>query len=349
MNSYIELLKNKTPFIDLRSPVEFEKGAFPSSFNLPIMNNEERTKVGIIYKHQGNDAATKLGHKLVSGIRKENRVLKWKQFITKNPTTWMYCMRGGQRSGIAKEWLNDIGIEVSVVKGGFKALRRALLTSLDSINQDNKRWIILGGRTGTGKTVVLSQFSSFIDLEKHANHRGSAFGMNLSPQPTSINFENYLAIDYIRHQNSNLMLEDESRTIGKVAIPNIWFQRMKKSELVLIEITLDERIQNILEDYILQPLEYGISKTNLLLSLRSSLFKIQKRLGGDLFRDIRDKMDRAFLNSNTHRHEDWIKLLLDKYYDPLYDYQIQTKMDRCIYKSDTTGVTDYLSDLDSVD
>ena len=67
------------------------------------------------------------------------------------------------------------------------------------------------------------------------------------------------------------MLEDESRTIGKVAIPNIWFQRMKKSELVLIEITLDERIQNILEDYILQPLEYGISKTNLLLFLRSSL------------------------------------------------------------------------------
>ena len=347
MNVHLELLRANTPLIDLRSPIEFAKGTFPQSVNLPILNNDERAKIGKTYKHQGNAAAVKLGHRLVSGDQKENRVSDWKEFIEKNPSTWMYCMRGGQRSGIAQDWLEDIGINVSIIEGGYKALRRTSLKILDSVNEDDKRWIILGGRTGTGKTVILNQIASSIDLEHHAEHRGSAFGGFFSPQPTPIDFENRLATDYLRHENQTLFMEDESRTIGKVAIPNAWFHRMQNSEMIFIKISLEERVQNIIDDYILTPLGDGISKTDLLFSLRSSLMKIQKRLGGDNFREIRNKMDQAFLDSKNYGQEAWIKQLLNVYYDPLYDYQIKSKVNRCIYQSDTKGVTEFLSELES--
>jgi tRNA 2-selenouridine synthase len=347
MNVYLELLKNKTPFIDLRSPIEFAKGTFPQSVNLPILNNDERAEVGKTYKHHGNAAAVELGHRLISGDHKEIRVSGWEKFIDKNPSTWMYCMRGGQRSNIAQDWLDDIGVKVPIVSGGYKALRQASLEILDSVKDDKKRWIILGGRTGTGKTVILNQIESSIDLEHHAEHRGSAFGGFLSHQPSPMDFENRLAINYLRHDHQTLVLEDESRNIGKVAIPNIWFQRMQNSEMIFIEISLEERIQNIIEDYVITPIGDGISKTDLLLSLRSSLMKIQKRLGGDNFREIRNKMDQAFLDSKNYGQEAWIKQLLNVYYDPLYDYQIKSKVSRCIYQSDTKGVTEFLSELES--
>jgi tRNA 2-selenouridine synthase len=162
-----------------------------------------------------------------------------------------------------------------------------------------------------------------------------------------MDFENRLAINYLRHDHQTLVLEDESRNIGKVAIPNIWFQRMQNSEMIFIEISLEERIQNIIEDYVITPIGDGISKTDLLLSLRSSLMKIQKRLGGDNFREIRNKMDQAFLDSKNYGQEAWIKQLLNVYYDPLYDYQIKSKVNRCIYQSDTKGVTEFLSELES--
>ena len=346
MINHLDILKENIPMIDLRSPIEFAKGAFPKSYNFPIIDNDEREKIGKTFKNQGNAAAVKLGHQLVSGTLKDARIEKWKFFIEKNPNTWMYCMRGGQRSGIAKEWLNDIGIQVSVVKGGFKALRQTSIEILDGVIHDKKRWIILGGKTGSGKTDVLNLFSSTIDLEHHANHRGSAFGGFNSVQPTPIYFENCLVIDYIRHEKHALFLEDESRTIGRLAIPNIWFQKMQESELVLIEIPFEDRIQNILNDYITTPMNNGIQRDDLLISLRSSLLKINKRLGDDLFREIRDMLDRAFLSPENYCHEDWISKLLKSYYDPLYDYQIDKKSHRCIFQSDLIGVTDYLSGLE---
>ena len=83
MNVYLELLKNKTPFIDLRSPIEFAKGTFPQSVNLPILNNDERAEVGKTYKHHGNAAAVELGHRLISGDHKEIRVSGWKNLSIK--------------------------------------------------------------------------------------------------------------------------------------------------------------------------------------------------------------------------------------------------------------------------
>ena len=335
------------PLIDLRSPKEFEKGAFPQSVNYPILMDNERAQVGKTYKHQGKDAAIVMGYKLVSNEVKEKRIHEWKSFFQDYPTTLIYCARGGLRSQIAQSWLQENGINVERITGGFKQLRNTAIDLLDSAEKDTKEWIILGGKTGTGKTDILKQMNSSIDLEQLANHRGSAFGKTDSPQPSQINFEHSLAIHYMRHSSDTLVLEGESRTIGRVAIPNSWYQRMRLSKWVLIDIPLEERIQNIQMDYIDKPLKEGVSKTYLLLSLRSSLFKIQKRLGHEIFTSIRTKMDNAFLHPNTHSHHDWIHDLLTLYYDRLYDYQIASKMDRCIFQSNTTGVIDYLSHLDT--
>ena len=108
-------------------------------------------------------------------------------------------MRGGKRSQIAKSWLSDEGINVPIVKGGYKALRNTAIEILDSVKNDRKKCVILAGRTGTGKTAILRDLKSSIDLENHAMHRGSAFGGLFKEQPTSINFENNLASEYIKH------------------------------------------------------------------------------------------------------------------------------------------------------
>ncbi|OUW20248.1 MAG: tRNA 2-selenouridine(34) synthase MnmH [bacterium TMED161] len=255
----MSIIKNDTPLIDLRAPIEFNKGAMPSSINIPILNNEQRASVGIKYKNEGGGSAEKLGFNLVKD-KKNELVSMWKKFIKENPDTYIYCMRGGRRSQIAQQWLNDEGINVPFIKGGYKTLRQSCIEILNSVNDDQKEWIILAGRTGTGKTTILKDLNSAIDLEGHAHHRGSAFGGLAEEQPTVINFENNLASEYIKHDSKILFLEDECRRIGKLSIPNAWYEKMEKAKIVTIELDIEERISNIAMEYVYRPLENGLSK-----------------------------------------------------------------------------------------
>ena len=346
MDDRINIIKNNTPLIDLRAPIEFNKGAFPSSINIPILNDIQRAKVGTKYKKQGTNSAEKLGFDLVKNQQNE-KVYLWKKFIEKNPSTYIYCMRGGRRSQIAKSWLHYEGINVSVVNGGYKALRNTAIEILNSVNNDQKSWIILAGRTGTGKTAILENLDSSIDLEKHAVHRGSAFGGLAKQQPTVINFENNLASEYIKHNNNILFLEDESRRIGKLNIPNAWYEKMKKSKIIIIELALDKRIINIAKEYVHKPLKEGISKEKLNKLLQSSLFKIHKRLGLKLYNEISIKIQNILINLYKIPHEEWIKELLVNYYDPMYDYQLETKKDRCLLKSNKSEVIKFLSQIET--
>tara|TARA_B110000116_G_scaffold192122_1_gene167074 strand:- start:74 stop:1126 length:1053 start_codon:yes stop_codon:yes gene_type:complete len=346
MDELINIIKNSIPLIDLRAPIEFDKGAFPSSVNIPILNDEQRSEVGFKYKKEGNKEAEKLGFKLVKN-QQHQIVDLWKNFIKKNPSTYIYCMRGGKRSQIAKSWLHYEGINVPTIEGGYKALRNSAIEILNSVNNDHKSWVILAGRTGTGKTTILKNLDSAIDLEKHAMHRGSAFGGLANQQPTAINFENNLASDYIKHNNNILFLEDESKRIGKLNIPNIWHSKMKKSKIIIIEIALEERIINIAKEYVYNPLKNGISKKKLNTSLQASLLKIHKRLGLKLYNEISIKIKNILIDLYKIPHEEWIKELLVNYYDPMYDYQLEAKKDRCIFKSNTSEVTKFLNLIES--
>ena len=342
----MSIIKNDTPLIDLRAPIEFNKGAMPSSINIPILNNEQRASVGIKYKNEGGGSAEKLGFNLVKD-KKNELVSMWKKFIKENQDTHIYCMRGGRRSQIAQLWLNDEGINVPFIKGGYKALRQSCMEILNSVNDDQKEWIILAGRTGTGKTVILKDLNSAIDLEGHAVHRGSAFGGLAEEQPTVINFENNLASEYIKHDSKILFLEDECRRIGKLSIPNAWYKKMEKAKIVIIELDIEERISNIVKEYVYKPLENGLAKNKLNEILLSSLYKIHKRLGLKLYNEISIKIQSILIDQNKSSHEEWIKDLLVNYYDPMYDYQLEAKKNRCILNGNKSKVINYLNEIDT--
>ena len=209
-NNFRDIVLGNIPLIDVRAPIEFEKGAFPHAINLAIMNDKERHLVGTAYKKSGNEAATKLGYSLVSGTIKEERMKAWKDAIQANPNALLYCFRGGSRSQISQEWLDESGINIIRLKGGYKAFRNYLLAEIEKAPQQFKPTII-GGRTGSGKTILLKKIQNSIDLEGLANHRGSAFGRKITPQPAQIDFENALAYELIQKVDqgfNKLVFED---------------------------------------------------------------------------------------------------------------------------------------------
>ena len=246
----IPLIKNKIPFIDVRAPSEFILGAVPTSKNLPILSNNERTEVGKMYKENGNEAAIEKGYSLVYGKIIDKRISIWIKLVVKHHQAQMYWARGGQRSKIAQNWLKEIGVDIDIVEGGFKALRNTCIEVLDSASSDNKEWIIIAGKTGSGKTKMIKQISNSIDLEGLANHRGSAFGGFETLQPTPVNFENNLAYQYLNISSNKVFIEDESKTIGRLVIPKKFFNKMNSSTLVLIQEPIENRIKNIYHEYV---------------------------------------------------------------------------------------------------
>ncbi|KMM83365.1 tRNA 2-selenouridine(34) synthase MnmH, partial [Pseudomonas psychrophila] len=216
--------------MDTRAPIEFLKGAFPGVLNLPLMTDHERERVGTCYKQQGQQAAVILGHQLVSGQTRAERLQAWADFARANPEGCLYCFRGGMRSQIVQQWLKqDAGIDYPRVTGGYKALRTFLIQTVDDAVEQCDL-LVLGGMTGTGKTDVLVQLDNALDLEGHANHRGSSFGKRATGQPTNIDFENRLAIDVLKKRangHQQFVLEDESRTVGSCALPLPLYQRMQ--------------------------------------------------------------------------------------------------------------------------
>ncbi len=248
------LFINDTPMLDVRAPVEFLQGAFPHSVNIPLMTDAEREAVGIEYKEQGQDAAILLGAELVTEDNRIERKKKWAEFFAKNPGSVLYCFRGGLRSQISQQWIVDhTHIDHPRVKGGYKAMRRFLLESIERICNEIPI-IVLGGRTGSGKTRLLKQLDNSIDLEGLANHRGSAFGPTATPQPTQINFENALAIELLKKEASgckSLVIEDEARNVGSLGVPQALFEAMQTSPLVMLEVSQEDRNKVSIEEYIL--------------------------------------------------------------------------------------------------
>ncbi len=333
------LLATDVPLIDLRAPVEFARGAFPTAVNLPLLTDSERHEVGLAYRNGGREVALAKGHTLVSGAVRAERTAAWVNFVARQPSAWLYCWRGGLRSRVAQSWLREAGLRVPRVAGGYKRLRQRCLDTLETAATGGRRWLVLAGRTGSGKTRVIGRLANAIDLEGLARHRGSAFGGRPGGQPTPVAFENALAIAYLKHNGCTLVLEDESRTIGRLALPGAWFERMRGAALVLIEAAMEIRAANIRAEYVDEPLADGIPPGELRNRLADSLNRIRKRLGGDRHREISRALNDGF---RTGAHEGWIELLLRWYYDPMYDYQLASKRGRVIFSGGMDAVAEFL-------
>ncbi len=356
------LLIAGVPLIDLRAPVEFAQGALPTALNLPLMNDAERAAVGTCYKKSGQEAAIALGLKLVSGTVKQQRIKAWAEYVAQHPEVVLYCFRGGLRSKISQYWLYEhTGKVYPSVKGGYKALRRLLLDELDSF-ATKFQVVVISGRTGSGKTRFLQQFPQTLDLEALANHRGSAFGPKVTPQPSQINFENTLVLQLMQHEAAGrhtLFLEDESRNIGSIHVPEAILAQLKVAPLVLLETDDETRVQISYQEYVLDMMaafrahhnDEAMALQAFSAYLLGSLQKIHKRLGGVRYANIKAMMQAALdeqtLTGHTEAHLEWVKVVLLDYYDPMYDYQLACKEERVVFRGDATAVREYLSLCDT--
>jgi len=351
------LFLHDRPLLDTRAPIEFGKGAFPGAVNLPLMTDAEREAVGTCYKQHGQEAAIALGHQLVSGATKAQRIAAWSEFARTNPDGVLYCFRGGLRSRISQQWLrSEAGIDYPRVIGGYKAMRGFLLHTIDDAVA-NCEFIVIGGMTGCGKTDALIQLQHGLDLEAHANHRGSSFGKRLGGQPSNIDFENRLAIDILKKRaagNRQLVVEDESRLIGRCALPLPLYQGMQKFPMVWLEDTLDGRVDRILRDYVMHlgagymatypENGFALFSQHLLLALT----KIQKRLGFQRHAQLASILSAALAeqarSGSLALHREWISILLREYYDPIYAHQRQLKQERIAFCGELAAVVAYLQD-----
>ena len=340
VDDHANILRDARPLIDVRSPSEFRRGSVPGSANLPLLTDDERVAVGKIYKTDGRDAAVALGHELVADDNKASRVAAWRAFAVKHPNALITCWRGGLRSQIAQTWLAEAGIDLPRVAGGFKALRHVCLDTIEAAGA--RRFVVVGGRTGAGKTRIVQAAPAHVDLETVANHRGSAFGGLPTPQPPPVTFENALAVALLRlAPDAPVVVEDESRTIGRLAIPVALYNAMQQAPIALLEVEDPDRVDNIYREYV-------VDADDPEPHLTASLARIERRLGGVRYRELAALMDAAFRADAPGRddaHRLWIRRLLAYYYDPMYDYQLAGKTDRIAMRGDRAEVATYLAEL----
>lgn len=361
-NDFKSIVLNHTKLIDVRAPIEYEKGAILDSINLPILLNEERHKIGICYAERGNEEAIKLGYRLVSGSLKEMRVNSWIKFINENSNVMIYCFRGGSRSTIAQEWIYEAtGQDIIKVEGGYKAFRNYLINALEPENIKSIP-LVLTGYTGSGKTILLNKLKNAIDLEGIANHRGSTFGHYIKPQPTQINFENNLAYNFIKHEDREykyMVLEDEGKNIGKSFIPKSFYNHFQKGDVIFLDATIEERVENILDEYVKkgqkEHMEYlhnkDIALEAWLKDMECSMYRVKSKLGGDRMKLLVDELRSAYKTqketNSIHKHRNWIELFLTNYYDPMYKHSIDKSNRNVIFRGNKNEVIQYINYLEN--
>lgn len=333
---YARLFLDDVPLMDTRAPLEFARGAFPTAHSLPLMNDDERAAVGTCYKQRGQAAAIALGHRLVAGAVRSERLAAWRRFAADHPHGYLYCFRGGLRSQIVCQWLADSGVHYPRIHGGYKAMRRFLIDTLE-VHSRTADIVLVAGATGTGKTRLISGLSRAIDLEALAHHRGSAFGRLLEEQPSQIDFENALAVALLKLATlpGPVFLEDEGHLIGRIAVPETLRERMAAAPLLVLEYAVDERVQVVLEDYIIDLGEryrrrFGSEGDQRHRErLLADLARTRRRLGGErhsqVARGIEDAFDEQCRSGSIELHRDWIRQLLEEYYDPMYRYQLSRR------------------------
>lgn len=354
-SDYLSIFLKDIPLVDTRAPVEFSKGSFPSAVNLPLLDDEQRAIIGTRYKKQGNDAAVALGLQMATPKVKAQRLAAWQAFVQQHPEGYLFCFRGGQRSHTTQQWLAESGYPYPLINGGYKAMRTFLLEQLEQSIAEIPL-IVLGGKTGTGKTQLIRQLPFCVDLEGLANHRGSSFGRCYGGQPPQIAFENALSIALLKHRhfypNQPLLLEDESRLIGRCSLPEALHHKMDSASRILLEESVEARIEVVLQEYVHDNLAalvaaYGEEEgfKQYTVGFELSLYRIRRRLGGERYQQVLGMLHEALAlhqhSGDVFGYRPIIERLLVDYYDPMYDYQLSSKLETVLYQGDKAAVFDF--------
>ncbi|MEI6049476.1 MAG: tRNA 2-selenouridine(34) synthase MnmH [Bacteroidota bacterium] len=316
---FLELSEN-IPVTDVRSPSEYNTGHIPGAINIPLFNDREREAVGIKYKKEGRIPAILEGMKHTG----PDMSSKLEQALrhARDGKLLVHCSRGGMRSE-TMAWLFSLGdIDTGVLDGGYKSYRQHILESLSK----KRKMIVLGGMTGSSKTRILRYLKGcgqqVIDLEGLANHKGSAFGaLGQPPQPSTEQFGNIL-YDEWKQTNRNLPIwvEDESRNIGSVFMPDGFYLNMQETPAIILMMDVKTRLPRLTEEYSVYHRE----------ALKASVMKISKRLGGDNTRDAVNAIE-------TGDFSKAIEITL-YYYDKAYLFGLKKKRkENIIYVETDTG------------
>jgi tRNA 2-selenouridine synthase len=238
--------------IDARSEGEFALDHLPGAINCPVLNDEERVRVGTLYKQVGSFEAKKLGAALVA--RNIARHLE-EQFADK-PKDWkplVYCWRGGNRSGSLAHILARIGWPVVQLDGGYKAYRAAVSAALEA--PPSLDWRVICGTTGSGKSRLLETLDGIgaqvLDLERLAAHRGSVLGhLPHEPQPSQKMFETRIWDTLRRFDPSRpVFVESESKKVGNLRVPDAVMESMRAAPCIALNLSRPNRVRLLLEDY----------------------------------------------------------------------------------------------------
>lgn len=299
--------------IDVRSESEFSEDHILGAINIPILNDEERIIVGTTYKEKGVKAAKVLARNITmpNMLNKLNKIYSIIESSKKIPV--IYCARGGDRSGIIATFLAMENTYVFRLTGGYKAYRGYVLNYFKTIY--NKKIKVFYGLTGTGKTEVLLELKKnnlpVIDLEGLANNRGSVFGhIGLGKQPSQKRFDTLLYDAISKLDDDYIIVEGESKKIGRLYIPEQFYDRMIFGEAYLIECSLFLRIKRIID-------EYGGYLTKNKDELIRSIEVLKIQLGNEKIAKLIDKFNSGYLN-------EVVEYLLINYYDILYEKNRKT-------------------------
>ncbi|MFM8565041.1 MAG: tRNA 2-selenouridine(34) synthase MnmH [Bacteroidota bacterium] len=312
------------PVLDVRSPAEFAEGHASGAYSVPLFSDAERAEIGTVYKQQSPAKAVRIGLKY-AGLRMAELVAEVDALVKRDSSPLgVYCWRGGQRSGSVAWLLRTAGYEVNRWDGGYKAYRGRVLECWGTA----RPYLVLAGLTGSGKTEVLRAMRDLggpvLDLEGLAHHKGSAFGqIGELPQPSNEQFENDGALRLAELDGQpRIWIEDESRSIGRIWLQQSFFAHKKSAPVVLLERSLDERIERLVA-------AYGLASRD---ELAETFVRISKRLGDQNARAAVDHVRQGNLS-------DAARIALH-YYDRTYAESVAARAETITARFDGTGKSD---------
>ncbi|WP_373986814.1 tRNA 2-selenouridine(34) synthase MnmH [Duganella sp. BuS-21] len=292
--------------IDARSPGEFALDHLPGAINAPVLDDEQRIRVGTMYKQIGSFEAKKLGAALVARNIAQYIETLW----IDQPREWrplVYCWRGGNRSGSMAHILAKIGWPVAQLDGGYKAFRQQVNTALEDAPQLNFK--VVCGTTGSGKSrlleVLAAQGAQVLDLELLAAHRGSVLGhLPSQPQPSQKAFETRVWEVLRRFDPARpVFVEAESKKVGNVRVPAALMATMRGADCIALTLSRQDRVRLLMEDY----QHFLVSPA----SLNTQLEHLTQLHG-------KEKIAHWQAMSQAGRMPELVDELLAQHYDPAY-------------------------------
>lgn len=307
--NYEDLYKLKSYIlIDARSPKEFLDSPIPGAVNIPALLDDERVEVGTAYVRESTERAKEIGIEKISKrlpeiFREINDLSK------KYDKLVFYCARGGMRSSSLEAIFYALKYRTLKLEGGYKAYRNYIMKNLPKKNEKVK-YVVLHGRTGVGKTKILEKLSekgySVMDLEKMADHKGSFFGGLCEKKKQSqkrLESEIYECLS--KNETGYVLVESESKRIGDIYLPEVVHDSILNGCHLIINTSMENRVKIIMEDYA------GASKEE----LQGCLDKVGRYISRERYEKYSKLLEEGKLSELS-------EILMEKYYDPLYDQSI---------------------------